>query len=47
MPREPKGAKRPANVDARAIMIAKIATGEVEDVTTVEGKNAEIAKICG
>jgi hypothetical protein len=28
MPRGPKGEKRPADVNARAIMIAKIATGE-------------------
>jgi len=40
MPRGPKGEKRPADVNARAVMIAKIATGELEDVTTDEGKNA-------
>jgi hypothetical protein len=40
MPRGPKGEKRPADVNARAVMIAKIATGEIEDVTTDEGKNA-------
>jgi hypothetical protein len=40
MPRGPKGEKRPADVDARAVMIAKIATGEIEDVTTEDGKNA-------
>jgi hypothetical protein len=34
MPRSPKGEKRPADVNARAIMIGKIATGENEDVTT-------------
>jgi len=31
MPRGPKGEKRPADVNARAVMIAKIATGEIED----------------
>ena len=31
MPTGPKGEKRPADVNARAVMIAKIATGEVED----------------
>jgi hypothetical protein len=31
MPRGPKGEKRPADVNARAVMIARIATGEVED----------------
>lgn len=40
MPRGPKGEKRPADVNARAVMIAKIATGEIEDVTTEDGKNA-------
>ena len=32
MPTGPKGEKRPADVNARAVFIAKIATGEVEDV---------------
>jgi hypothetical protein len=40
MPTGPKGQKRPADVNARAVMIAKIATGEIEDVTTEDGKNA-------
>jgi hypothetical protein len=40
MPRGPKGEKRPADVNARAVLIAKIATGEIEDVTTDDGKNA-------
>jgi hypothetical protein len=40
MPQGPKGEKRPADVNARAVMIAKIATGEIEDVTTDDGKNA-------
>jgi hypothetical protein len=40
MPRGPKGEKRPADVNARAVMIAKIATGKIEDVTTNDGKNA-------
>ena len=40
MPRGPKGEKRPTDINARAVMIAKIATGEIEDVTTDEGKNA-------
>ena len=31
MPKGPKGEKRPADAVARAVMIAKIATGEVED----------------
>jgi hypothetical protein len=40
MPRSPKGEKRPADVNALAIMIGKIAAGENEDVTTDDGKNA-------
>jgi hypothetical protein len=40
MPRGPKGERRPADVNARAVMIGKIATGEIADVTTDEGKNA-------
>ncbi|UPK03057.1 RNA-binding protein [Bradyrhizobium sp. 170] len=41
MPRGgPKGEKRPADAIGNAIMIAKIAAGEIEDVTTEDGKNA-------
>ena len=40
MPRGPRGERRPADVNARAVLIAKIATGEIEDVTTDDGKNA-------
>ena len=40
MAKGPKGERRPADVNARAVMIAKIATGEIEDVTTEDGKNA-------
>src|SRR6185312_5798505 len=40
MAKGPKGERRPADVNARAVMIAKIATGEVEDITTDDGKNA-------
>lgn len=31
MPKGPRGEKRPANAVARAVMVAKIATGEIED----------------
>ena len=31
MPRGPKGERRPADVNRRAVLIAKIATSEVED----------------
>jgi hypothetical protein len=40
MPRGPKGEKRPAHVNARAVMIANNATSEIEDVTKDDGKNA-------
>ena len=40
MPKWPQGQKRPAVVTARAVIIAKIATGEIKDVTTEDGKNA-------
>src|SRR5258708_2480214 len=40
MPRGTKGEKSPADVNARAVMIAKIATGEIKDVVTDDGKNA-------
>jgi hypothetical protein len=40
MPKGPKGERRPADVNARAVLIAKIATGEIEHVTTEDGKNA-------
>ena len=40
MPRGPKGERRPADVNQRAVMIAKIATGEIEDMITDDGKNA-------
>jgi hypothetical protein len=40
MPRGPKGEKRPADVIGAAVMIGRIATGEIEDLTTEDGKNA-------
>jgi hypothetical protein len=39
MPKGPKGEKRPADVNARAVMIAKIATGEVDDPPPDDGKD--------
>lgn len=32
MPNGPQGQKRPADAVARAVMVAQIATGEIEDV---------------
>jgi hypothetical protein len=40
MPRGPKGERRPADANQRAVMIGRIATGEIEDATTDDGKNA-------
>ena len=40
MPRGPKGEKRPADTNAAAVLIGRIATGDVADVTTDDGKNA-------
>lgn len=40
MPRGPKGEKRPGDVIGAAVMVGKIATGEVDDLTTEDGKNA-------
>jgi len=40
MPRGPRGEKRPADTNAAAVMIAKIATGEIEDKVTDDGKSA-------
>jgi hypothetical protein len=42
MPRGPKGEKRPADTNQRAVMIGRIATGEIEDAVPSaesEGKN--------
>jgi hypothetical protein len=40
MPRGPKPEKRPGDVIGAAVMVGKIATGEIEDLTTEDGKNA-------
>jgi hypothetical protein len=40
MPRGTKGERRPADVIGAAVMIGKIATGEIDDLTTDDGKNA-------
>jgi hypothetical protein len=41
MPRGPKGEKRPADVIGAAVMVGRIATGEIEEpAVTEDGKNA-------
>ena len=39
MPKGPQGQQRPADVNKRAVMIARIATGEIEDAPPDDGKN--------
>lgn len=39
MPKGPKGEKRPADVISNAVKIAQIATGEIEDDKTEDGKD--------
>ncbi len=40
MPKGPRGEKRPADAVGAAVMVAKIATGEIEEPTeTNDGKN--------
>jgi hypothetical protein len=39
MPTGPKGQRRPADVNARAVMIARIATGEIGDSPPDDGKD--------
>ena len=46
MPKGPKGEKRPADVIGAAIMVAKIATGEIED-RLPKTRRAEGGKIGG
>ena len=40
MPRGPKGEKRPADAIGNAVHVMRIATGQIEDITTDDGKNA-------
>ena len=51
MPRGPKGEKRPADTNSCAVMVAKIATGEVEDTLPVRFTERRIegreGPICG
>jgi hypothetical protein len=40
MPRGPNGEQRLADAIGEAVMIGRIATGEIDDLTTDDGKNA-------
>jgi hypothetical protein len=41
MPTGPNGQKRPADVNARAVPIAKIATGEIDDPPEVRKRTVK------
>lgn len=45
MPRGPKGEKRPADVIGAAVMIGKIATGEIEEKVPTSTKNAAAVEL--
>ena len=47
MPTGPKGQKRPADVIGNAIMVAKIATGEIEDTPSAAPNRAKGGAIGG
>jgi len=47
MPRGPKGEKRPADVIGAAIMVAKIATGEIEEKVSGPPNRAKGGKLGG
>jgi hypothetical protein len=44
MSRGPRGEKRPADAVSRAIMVAKIATGEIEDERELSSAAAELGR---
>ena len=41
MPKPPRRHKRPADVISNAVHVMRIATGEIEEAVTEDGKNAE------
>ena len=47
MPKGPNGEKRPADAIGLAVMIGKIATGEVEDDRPVASAAAQMGKLGG
>ena len=44
MPKGPRGEKRPADAVARAVMVARIATGEIEDERELSSAAAELGR---
>ena len=47
MPKGPQGQKRPADVIGAAVMVAKIATGEIEEPSEVDDGKDPAAKSMG
>ena len=47
MPKGPRGEKRPADAIARAVKVAKIATGEIEDDTPADDGKDKAAQSLG
>lgn len=45
MRRGPRGERRPADVNALAVMIAKVATGEIEDVQPTAESEARMQRL--
>jgi hypothetical protein len=45
MPKGPRGERRPADVIGAAVMVAKIATGEIEDERRDPGKELHTSQI--
>ena len=44
MPKGPRGEKRPADAIGRAVMIAKISTGKIEDERPLSSAAAELGR---
>lgn len=47
MPRGPKGERRPADVIGAAVMVGRIATGEVDDTPPDDGKDPAAKALAG
>ncbi len=47
MPKGPKGVRRPADTNSAAVMVGRIATGEIEDKPSKAPGRAEGGKIGG
>ena len=47
MPKGPRGEKRPADAIGLAVMIGKIATGEIEDTAATKSAAAQLGSLGG